>query len=164
MSKIEPNKPAPKVVNATNAKTAEEKQAFLEARARAKNQQKQVYDGVPEFETTGMPESDWTPLDDMKFSDDFVDDFAGNFEDNPFHSVDDLLVPSHIDDVIPSGDRLAVVDQIGAELSPFRRRALSAVEQTMDLVAQVSHDAKTGTVGNTIQNANTAIKKRNYFS
>ena len=118
-------------------------------RARAKNQQRQVYDGVPEFETTGMPESGWTPLDD--FADDFVDDFAGNFEDNPFHSVDDLLVPSHIDDVIPSGDRLAVVDQIGAELSPFRRRALSAVEQTMDLVAQVSHDAKTGTVGNAIQ-------------
>ena len=197
------NKPAPKAVNATNARTAEERQAILDASAARRqaaidagssrsntpkpapnvpqgvlngidrrqaarnrdylrNQQRQVYDGVPEFETTGMPESGWTPLDD--FADDFVDDFAGNFEDNPFHSVDDLLVPSHIDDVIPSGDRLAVVDQIGAELSPFRRRALSAVEQTMDLVAQVSHDAKTGTVGNTIQNANTAIKKRNYFS
>jgi len=203
----EANKPAPKVVNATNAKTAEERQAFLDAiaarrqaaidagssrsntpkpasdstqsvlnsidkrqaardRARVKNQQKQVYDGVPEFETTdfagNFEDNPFHSVDD--FSDNFVDDFAGNFEDNPFHSLDDLLVQSHIDDVIPSGSRLAVVDQIGAELSPFRRRALSAVEQTMDLVADISHDAKTGTVGNTIQNANTAIKKRNYFS
>jgi hypothetical protein len=182
--------PAPKVVNATNARTAEERQAILDAsaarrqaaidagaarsntpkptsdskqsvlnsidrrqaaidRARAKNQQKQVYDGVPEFETTGMPEADWTPLDD--FSGNFVDDFVDNFENNPFHSYDDLLVPSHIDDVISSGERLAAVDQIGAELSPFRRRALSAVEQTMDLVADISHTAKSSTTAGVIE-------------
>ena len=184
------NKPAPKAVNATNARTAEERQAILDAsaarrqaaidagssrsntpkpapnvpqgvlngidrrqaardRARAKNQQKQVYDGVPEFETTDFVGN----FEDNPFHsvDDFVDDFAGNFEDNPFHSVDDLLVPSHIDDVIPSGDRLAVVDQIGAELSPFRRRALSAVEQTMDLVADISHTAKSSTTAGVIE-------------
>jgi len=182
--------PAPKVVNATNARTAEERQAILDAsaarrqaaidagssrsntpkpasdstqsvlnsidkrqaardRARVKNQQKQVYDGVPEFETTDFAGN----FEDNPFHsiDDFVDDFAGNFEDNPFHSLDDLLVPSHIDDVIPSGDRLAVVDQIGAELSPFRRRALSAVEQTMDLVADISHTAKSSTTAGVIE-------------
>jgi hypothetical protein len=106
--------------------------------------------------------ADWTPLDD--FAENFEDDFVENFEDNPFHSVDDLLVPSHIDDIddaISSGQRLAVVDQIGAEIAPFRKRVpstkttpfrsmlgranargMSALEETMDLMADISHGGR----------------------
>ena len=67
---------------------------------------KQVYDGIPDFETTDFVGN----FEDNPFhsADDFVDDFVENFETNPFDPVDDAL---------PTGQRLAKVDQIGKDLA-----------------------------------------------